>query len=120
MKYGEVVRLMIVPFGLMEAARLEFTPDYVLIVNRLKKTYAKARYDEVSQLKKNNITFEKVQEACWNEYTKQTIDLSIDKVTLKIKVGKVTYNSSFDATTSISGSYQQITPTEMLNTITKM
>ena len=44
MRRNECIRITLVPFGLMEVGRLEFTPDYVLIMDRMHKEYVKASY----------------------------------------------------------------------------
>ena len=67
MRRGQVIRLTIVPFGLMEVARLEFTPSYVLLIDRVHKEYVKASYNEVSFLKAEGLTFYTLQSLFWNE-----------------------------------------------------
>lgn len=67
MRRGQVIRLTIVPFGLMEVARLEFTPSYVLLIDRVHKEYVKASYSEVSFLKSEGLTFYTLQSLFWNE-----------------------------------------------------
>ena len=44
MKKDEVVRIQLTAFGLMEVGRLEFTKDYVLLMDRMNKQYVKVRY----------------------------------------------------------------------------
>lgn len=61
MKQDDVIRIQLTPFGLMEAGRLEFTKDYVLIVDRINKEYVKAGYDEVEFLKRNGLDFYALQ-----------------------------------------------------------
>ena len=39
MRKDEVIRIQLTPFGIMEAGRLEFTKDYVLLVDRIHKEY---------------------------------------------------------------------------------
>ena len=41
MKRDDVIRLQLMAFGFVEAGRLEFTKDYVLIVDRINKQYLK-------------------------------------------------------------------------------
>lgn len=67
MRRDEVIRITLTPFGIMEAGRLEFTPDYVLMVDRINKQYIKASYDEVSFLKSNGMSFYTLQSLFWNE-----------------------------------------------------
>lgn len=67
MRRNEVIRITITPFGLMEVGRLEFTPDYVLLINRLDKEYVKATYNDVDFLKANGLDFYSLQALFWNE-----------------------------------------------------
>lgn len=67
MRRDEVIRIQVTPLGLMEVGRLEFTPDSVLIVDRMNKEYARAAYDEVPFLTANDIDFYMLQSLFWNE-----------------------------------------------------
>ena len=42
MKRNDVIRLQLLAFGFVEAARLEFTKDYVLILDKYNRQYLKA------------------------------------------------------------------------------
>lgn len=67
MRKNEVVRIVVSPLGIMEVGRLEFTPDYVLIVDRINKQYAKATYNDLDFLKDNGLNFYSLQALFWNE-----------------------------------------------------
>lgn len=67
MRKDQVIRITIVPFGLMEVGRLEFTPDYVLLLNRMDKEYVKATYNDLDFLKNNGLDFYSLQSLFWNE-----------------------------------------------------
>lgn len=67
MKKDDVIRIQLTPFGLMEAGRLEFTKDYVLIVDRLNKRYVKEDYTKVDFLKRNGLDFYALQSLFWNQ-----------------------------------------------------
>lgn len=67
MRKDEVIRITIVPFGLMEVGRLEFTPNYVLLLNRIDKEYVKATYNDLDFLKNNGLDFYTLQSLFWNE-----------------------------------------------------
>jgi hypothetical protein len=68
MKRDEVIRIHLqIPFLGSEAGRLEFTPDYVLILDRLHKEYVKADYNQVEFLKRNGLTFHSLQALFWNQ-----------------------------------------------------
>lgn len=67
MKRDEVIRIQLTPFGLMEAGRIEFAKDYVLIMDRINKEYVKAGYDEVDFLRINGLDFYALQALFWNQ-----------------------------------------------------
>lgn len=67
MKRDDVIRIQLVAFGIMEAGRLEFTKDYVLIMDRINKQYVKASYDDIDFLRTNNVNFHTLQALFWNE-----------------------------------------------------
>ena len=67
MRKDEVVRLSLqMPLIGTEVGRLEFTKDYVLIVDRMHKQYVKANYSQVGFLHDNGITFYSLQALFWN------------------------------------------------------
>ena len=82
MKKDEVIRIQITPFGLMEAARIEFTKDYVLFMDRINKEYVKASYADVDFLKANGLDFYALQALFWNQLfvpgTQKITDSSLD------------------------------------------
>lgn len=67
MKRDQVIRLQLSAFGLFEVGRLEFTPEYVLIVDRIHKQYIKESYSRVAFLQRNGITFYTLQALFWNQ-----------------------------------------------------
>ena len=67
MKRDDVIRLQLMAFGFVEAARLEFTKDYVLIMDRINKQYLKAPYMSVDFLRNSGINFYSLQALFWNE-----------------------------------------------------
>lgn len=67
MKKDDVIRIQLTPLGLMEAGRLEFTKDYVLIIDRINKEYVKAGYGEVDFLRRNGLDFYALQALFWNQ-----------------------------------------------------
>lgn len=88
MKKDAVIRIQITPFGIMEAGRLEFTPDYVLIVDRIHKEYVKAAYTDVDFLQRNALDFYALQALFWNQLfvpgMKNITDSSLKKFTAKL------------------------------------
>ncbi len=67
MKRNDVIRLQLMALGLVEAARLEFTQDYVLIMDRINKQFLKAPYQNVEFLRNSGINFNTLQALFWNE-----------------------------------------------------
>ena len=67
MKRDDVIRLQLMAFGFVEAGRLEFTPDYVLIIDRINKLYLKVPYSHLDFMRNSNIDFYVIQALFWNE-----------------------------------------------------
>ncbi len=67
MRKDEVIRIQITPLGIMEAGRLEFTKDYVLLIDRIHKEYVKASYSDVDFLQRNGLDFYALQALFWNQ-----------------------------------------------------
>ncbi len=67
MKRDDVVQVTLVAFGLMEVGRLELTPDYFLILDRMNHRYVKKSYDEVAFFQRSGIDFYTFQSLFWNE-----------------------------------------------------
>lgn len=67
MKRNDVIRLQLMAFGFVEAARLEFTNDYVLIVDRINKQYLKAPYYYIDFMRNSGINFHTLQSLFCNE-----------------------------------------------------
>lgn len=66
MKRDDVVQLSLTVLGI-EVGRLEFTPQDVLIVDRVNKQYVRARYDQVAFLQTADLDFYAFQSLLWNE-----------------------------------------------------
>lgn len=67
MKRDDVIRLQLMAFGFVEAARIEFTKDYVLILDRINKQYLKAKYSQLDFLRTSGLNFYSLQALFWNE-----------------------------------------------------
>ena len=68
MRRDEIIRLqLLLPIIRTEIARVDFTPDYVLLVDRYHKEYIKASYKDVSFLADNGISFYSLQALFWNQ-----------------------------------------------------
>ena len=67
MKRDDVIRLQLMAFGFVEAGRIEFTKDYVLIMDRINKQYLKAPWMQVDFLRNSGLDFTSMQALFWNE-----------------------------------------------------
>ena len=67
MRKDEVIRIQLTPMGLIEVGRIELTPEYVLIMDRIHKEYIKAAYGDVDFLKNNGLNFYSLQALFWNQ-----------------------------------------------------
>ncbi|MBR2234106.1 MAG: DUF4292 domain-containing protein [Prevotella sp.] len=67
MKRDDVIRLQLMALGLVEAARMEFTKDYVLFIDRINKQYLKAPYADIEFMRNSGINFNTLQALFWNE-----------------------------------------------------
>ena len=84
MRKDEVIRIqLMIPILGTEVGRLEFTPNYVLIIDRLHKEYIKADYTQVDFLKKQGVNFYSLQALFWNQLlvpgTKKVTDADLKK-----------------------------------------
>ncbi len=116
MKKDQVIRIQLTPFGLMEVGRLEFTKDYVLIMDRMNKEYIKASYADVDFLQKNGLDFYTLQALFWNKLfvpgTQKITDSSLKNFSVAFnnalsdavvsyKRGDMSYAWSADKTTAL-------------------
>lgn len=67
MRRNDCIQLQLIALGLMEAARVELTPDYLLLIDRLHKRYTKIDYTSLELLSANGIDFYAMQSLFWGE-----------------------------------------------------
>lgn len=67
MKKDEVIQLSFVGFGIFEGGRLEFTPDSVLLLDRIHRQYVHLPYSQLSFLRNSQVDFYTLQSLFWNE-----------------------------------------------------
>lgn len=107
MRKDEVIRIQLfIPILGTEVGRLEFTPNYVLIIDRLHKEYIKGDYTQVDFLKKQGINFYSLQALFWNQLLipgnqkvsesdlkkfSANLDVTGDAVPVSIKYGNMDY-----------------------------
>ena len=113
MRRDEVIRIQLSPMGLVEVGRMEFTPDSVLIMDRIHKQFVKVGYDDVSFLRNNGINFNSLQALFWNQLfapgsTKmQDQEMKLfekDGNNISISDGKMKYTWETDPATSLINS----------------
>ena len=105
MKRDDVIRLQLMAFGFVEAGRLEFTKDYVLIMDRINKLYLKAPYSHIDFLRNSGLNFYSLQALFWNElfqpgrqelrpedYDRFTANLGGDDVLISMEDNKLNYS----------------------------
>lgn len=67
MKRNDVIQLSLVAFGLMEVGKLEMTPDYMMVIDRMNHQYVRCAYTDVEFFKVSGINFYTFQSLFWNE-----------------------------------------------------
>ena len=89
MKRDDCIRLQLMAFGFVEAGRIELTPDYVLIMDRINKQYLKAPYVQVDFLRNNGLNFNTMQALFWNELSRPA-KYSINKEAMPVDTAQYT------------------------------
>ena len=92
-KRDDVIRLQLMAFGFVEAGRIEFTKDYVLIMDRINKMYMRAPYNYIDFLRNSGINFYTLQALFYNELFKP----GEKKIDLKNMMGYHTVLNDEDA-----------------------
>ena len=105
MKRDDVIQLQLMAFGFVEAGRIEFTKDYVLIIDRINKQFLKAPYNYVDFLRNSGINFFTLQALFWNELFvpgRQSVDkealekfstnMDAEDVVITLDEGKMNYS----------------------------
>ncbi len=67
MQRDSIIQMQLTALGLMEVARVELTPTYFLIVNRVEKQFARARWQDIPQLAQLGVNFAVMQGLFWGE-----------------------------------------------------
>ena len=104
MKRDDVIRLQLMAFGFVEAGRLEFTKEYVLVMDRINKQYLKVPYQQLDFLRNSGLDFYALQALFWNELFQPgktrmtdellksyTTDLNADDAVISMENGKLSY-----------------------------
>ena len=104
MKRDDVIRLQLMAFGFVEAGRLEFTKDYVLIMDRINKQYLRVPYNQLDFMRNSGLDFYALQALFWNELfqpgkTRMTdemlksynTDMEAEDAIISMESGKLSY-----------------------------
>lgn len=104
MKRDDVIRLQLMAFGFVEAGRLEFTKEYVLVMDRINKQYLKVPYQQLDFLRNSGLDFYALQALFWNELFQPgkvrmtdellksyTTDLDAEDAVISMESGKLSY-----------------------------
>lgn len=67
LKRGEIIQLSLVAMGFMEVGRMEFTPRYMMLVNRMGREYVKVDYADVPYLQQAGVDFYTLQALFWGD-----------------------------------------------------
>lgn len=132
MKRDAVVRMNLTFMGFIEVGTIEFTPDYILIINRMGKEYTKLPYDSWDVLVKNNINFKRIEQMGWEKFYagdgKKVSSTELDKaienmlngnlkngknIQVHIEVGKPDTQREFETLTTVKSSYSEV-PAQVL------
>ena len=114
MKRDDVIRLQLMAFGFVEAGRLEFTKEYVLIMDRINKQYLKVPYQQLDFLRNSGLDFYALQALFWNELFQPgktrmtdemlksyTTDMAADDAVISMENGKLSYRWLADKSSAL-------------------
>lgn len=111
MRRDEVIRLQLyVPLLGTEIGRMEFSPNRVLIIDRLHKEYIDEDYTQLDFLKNNDLDFYSLQALFWNQLSvpgKKNVNaedfqnFDVAGTNVKLKRDNMTYNWATSATGQI-------------------
>lgn len=67
MKRDDVIQLSLVFLGLFDVGCMEFTPDHILVMDRMNHQYIKVNYKEVDFFRESGLNFQVFQSLFWDE-----------------------------------------------------
>ena len=67
MRRDDAIQIQLTALGLMEIARIELTPDYIMLIDRYHRKYVKENYNSLEFLRENGLNFYSMQALFWNE-----------------------------------------------------
>lgn len=125
----DLIRLTITPFNIMEVGRLELTPEYVILINRMEKEYTKATYEELNAGSGYKFNFKMVQQALVSQtfIPGKAFDIPLNlesaglgKINLHVTVGKVSEDASVEPRTEVKDRYTQVSVPELVAKLMNM
>ena len=140
MKRDDVIQLSVVTFGILEVARIEMTPDYFMLIDKMGRQYVKAAYSDVSFLRSADVDFYTIQAYFWDEQTsdfsgwvrsdfvniagrslptKHDITISTGKKTVraKLSLSSLSLDSDWEKRTQVPSRYKEVSVDELLTRI---
>lgn len=136
MKRDEIIQVRLVAL-IVEIGRLEMTPEYLLVQDRMNRQYVKVRWADVPQLAEAGADFNTLQQLFWGEYPgaekgltlklNSTTSLRLDyakwqkldkqrfpgQMTLTIQSGQKNYGGIFDYSNLEADDRVKIEPTSI-------
>ena len=67
MKRDEIIQLSLTALGLFEVGRMELTPEYLFVQDRMNKQYVQVKWADIDALKRVGADFYTFQSLFWNE-----------------------------------------------------
>lgn len=67
MKRDEAIQLSLTALGLLEVGRMELTPSYFFIQDRIHKQYMRMAWDDITAFQRAGINFDVLQALFWDE-----------------------------------------------------
>ena len=142
MKRDDVIQISLVTFGILEVARIEMTPDYFMLIDKMGKQYVKAAYSDVPFLRDARVDFRTIQTYFWDEQTssltgwerkdfvnvggknfptKHRITIPNGSKTIKaeLSLSNLNTDSDWETRTTVSSRYTQVPVDELLEHILK-
>lgn len=127
MRWNDVIQISLVDplLGIAEVGRMEFSPEDVLIIDRVNKQYVKETYASLSSLAKTDLSYAYVQALFWAESQKKnndniTYEIPLKKpVSLNLKLSNVAHKDSWEAHTSVSSKYKKVSAEQLFMSLTQ-
>lgn len=140
MKKDDVIQLSLTTFGILEVARIEMTPDYFMLIDKVGRQYVKASYSQVPFLRDADVDFYTIQAYFWDEQTSNlsgwerkdyvnvggrslptthniTIPTSRRTIKAELTLSNLNTDSEWEKRTEVPSRYKEVTIDEALSRI---